>query len=60
MPIQKKSGNISYAPRTFPKDYSPKVNVIVRLGFELTYYAIAIQHISLYVTGKPLYEGQIN
>ena len=37
----------------FPNGVSPKVNVIVRLGFELTYYNIAVQHVSHYTTGTP-------
>ena len=31
---------------TFPKGISLKVNVIVRLEFELAYYDIAIQHVN--------------
>ena len=32
----------------FPKDIYPKVNVIARLGFEHTYYDVAVQHVSHY------------
>ena len=28
---------------SFPKGISPKVNVIAQLGFELTYYDLAVQ-----------------
>ena len=31
---------------TFPNDISPKVNVIVRLEFEIVYYIITVQHVS--------------
>ena len=36
---------------TFPEGINPKVNVKVRLGFELVCSDIIIQHISHYVTG---------
>ena len=32
--------------RTFRRDFSPKVNIIERLEFELAYYDVAIQHVS--------------
>ena len=35
---------------TFPKDISPKMNVIAWLEFELADYDVAVQHISHYVT----------
>ena len=35
---------------TFPKDISPKVNVITWLEYELVYYDIAVQHVSRYTT----------
>ena len=31
----------------------PKVNVIARLAFELTYYDVAVQHVSHYATKIP-------
>ena len=31
----------------FPKDISPKVNVIKRLKFELAFYDVAVQNVSL-------------
>ena len=40
---------------TYPKCISPKVNVIVRLRFELAYYDIAVQQVSHYATGTPPY-----
>ena len=33
---------------TFPKGISPEVNRIARLGFELVYYDVAVQHVSHY------------
>ena len=36
---------------SFPKDTSPKVNVIAQLEFELAYYNVAVQHVSHYATG---------
>ena len=33
---------------TFPKSISLKVNVIVRLEFELAYYNVADQHVNHY------------
>ena len=35
---------------TFSKGISPKVSVIARLGFELAYYDIAVQHVNHYAT----------
>ena len=32
-------------------DFSPKVNVISRLEFELAYFGAAVQHVSLYARG---------
>ena len=44
---------------TFPKDISLKMNVIVRLEFELAYNNVAVQHIYHYTLGiLPLYEIQ--
>ena len=44
---------------TFPKGISPKINVIVLLEFELTYYDIAVQHITHYAMGTlPSEEGR--
>ena len=37
----------------FPKDISPKVNVIAQLEFELTYYNVTVQHFSHYAIGTP-------
>ena len=37
---------------TFPKDISPKMNVIERLEFELSYYDAAVHHVSHYTTGS--------
>ena len=31
---------------TFPKDKSPKGNIIARLEFELTYFEVAVKHVS--------------
>ena len=39
--------------RNFPK--GPKVNVIARLEFELTYLENALQHFSHYTTKTPLH-----
>ena len=36
----------------FPKGMNPKVNVIARLEFELTYYAVTVQHVSHYPVGS--------
>ena len=38
---------------TFPKGISPKVNVLAQLEFELTYYDVAVQHISHYAMSTP-------
>ena len=38
---------------TFPKGICPKVNVIVRLGFELAYYDSAVQHFNHYTSRTP-------
>ena len=38
---------------TFPRGISPKVNVVVRLEFELTYFEVAVQPFSHYVIGTP-------
>ena len=35
------------------KSLSPKVNLIAQLEFELTYYNVAVQHISHYTTETP-------
>ena len=37
----------------FPKDISPKVNVIAQLEFELTYYDNTVQNISHYAMRTP-------
>ena len=37
----------------FSNGINPKVNVIARLEFELTYYDVADQHASHYTTGQP-------
>ena len=37
----------------FLKSITLKMNVIVQLEFELTYYDVTIQHISDYATGTP-------
>ena len=42
---------------TFLKCGSQKLNVIVRLEFELGYYNVTVQHVSRYVTGFPTYPG---
>ena len=36
----------------FPKGISPKVNVIAQLNFELAYYDIVVQYISLNTTDQ--------
>ena len=36
---------------TFPKGICPKVNVVVRLEFELMYYDSAVQHFNHYTPG---------
>ena len=41
---------------TFPKGISPKVNVIVRLKFELTYNGVTVQHVSHYTTETHLHD----
>ena len=41
---------------TFPKGISPKVNVSVRLEFELTYFKAAVQHFNHYIKGFPALE----
>ena len=41
------------AIHTFPKVISPKVNIMVRLEFELTYFKATVQYISHYATGIP-------
>ena len=38
---------------TFPKDIYPKVNVIARLEFELTYYDSAVHRFNHYTTRTP-------
>ena len=38
---------------TFPWGSSPKLILIVRLQFKLTYYEVLIQHIKQYATGTP-------
>ena len=38
---------------TFPKGISSKVNAIVRLEFEITYFEAAVKHFSHYVTRTP-------
>ena len=38
----------------FPKSITLKVNLIARLEFELTYYNVAVQHISNYATSTLL------
>ena len=38
---------------TFPKDISPKMNVIAWLEFELIYFEVAVQHFNHYATGTP-------
>ena len=35
----------------FPFGNNPKVNLIARLQFELTFYNVVVQHVSLYATG---------
>ena len=35
---------------TFPKNICPKVNLIVQLEFELTYYDVSVQIISHFIT----------
>ena len=35
------------------KNFSPKVNVIARLEFELAYFMAAVHHFSYYVTVTP-------
>ena len=35
----------------FPKCINPKVNAVVRLGFELASYDVEVQHVSPYFTG---------
>ena len=43
----------------FAKGINPKVNVIVRLEFELAYYDVTVQHISQYAMGTPSFrEGR--
>ena len=39
---------MGYGAHTFPRDISPKRNVIVRPGFELVNYDVAVQHVSNY------------
>ena len=36
---------------TFLKRIKPKINLIVRLEFELAYYDIVVQHVNHYATG---------
>ena len=38
----------------FPKSISPKVKLIARLEFELTYNYVAVQHINHYTKKIPL------
>ena len=45
---------------TFPKSISLKVNTIVQLEFELTYYNVTIQLISYYALGLPLPRKRFN
>ena len=47
----KKLNNTNF--HTPPEGISPKVNVIVPLKFELTYYDIAVEYVSHYTTGSP-------
>ena len=37
---------------TFPHDISSKVELIARMGFELTYYNVAVQLVSHYAMGN--------
>ena len=48
--MRKKAGYLSYAPRICPKVISPKVNIILRLEFELAYNTVAVQDASHYFT----------
>ena len=41
---------------TFPKGICPKVNVIVRLEFELAYYDPAVHRFNHYTTRTPLHK----
>ena len=50
MPVRKKPGNLSYAPRMILK-----LNVIKQLWFEFTYYNDAAEHVSHKATGTRRY-----
>ena len=39
---------------TFPKGFSLKMNLIVRLEFKLAYFEAAVQYLSHYATKTPL------
>ena len=39
---------------TFPKDFGPQMNVVVREKFELTYYDVTVEYVSHYATATPL------
>ena len=39
---------------TFPKGISSKVNVTMRLEFELIYFGVAVQHFSHYATKEEI------
>ena len=39
--------------RIFPKGFSPKVNIIALLEFELSYYDIVVQYISHSISATP-------
>ena len=38
---------------TFPKCINSKVNIVVQLEFELAYYNVAVQYVSLYTMWNP-------
>ena len=42
-----------YDVQLFFKGISPKVNLLARVGFELVYYDVAVQHVSHHATGTP-------
>ena len=54
-----KNSNATILPRIrkfklFSKGINPKVKVIMRLGFELAYYTVIVQHVRHYTESLPL------
>ena len=44
---------------TDPKSINPKVNLIERLEFELTYFDVAVKHVTHYSTGTSQFNQEI-